>query len=130
MSLATVKIPEAIYSCSDQSCADVLSYSPEQLRYWKGTEEWPEGFYCTESCLDECLSDHYGVGGTVDYDNMVGPALNEVLRDVVYVEVSREQYDLAKELEQKHLEERQAQGLSEEPPVEGAKRIILRVRKD
>ena len=57
-------------------------------------------------------------------------ATKETWRDVIYVEVSKEQYDLAKELEQKHRESRQAQGLSEEPPpVEGAKRIILQVRK-
>ena len=87
-------IPEALYGCSDESCATEVSYPADMLRWFGGTDRagwlWRAGWYCTESCADDIayvLRDHYGEDVNClflpnlpwDTDKLVGPLLSEVL---------------------------------------------------
>ena len=72
-----VDLPKPVYGCSDQTCAEAVSYPPEMLRWWKGyrKEEYylAPGWYC-ESCIDEL---QYQVKAETDPVQLLGPTLKE-----------------------------------------------------
>ena len=59
MAIESVSLPQAIYGCHFQGCADEVSFPPEDLLYVPecevgtdgDTDTWEEGFYCSE-CMD------------------------------------------------------------------------------
>ena len=71
-------LPEAVYGCANDFCAEQTSYPPNMLYWWRGAGP---GFYCRESegCLPQLLDAYYGdrddatFGG--DPDGMMGPSL-------------------------------------------------------
>ena len=55
--MQTHVLPEALYGCAFEECAEEQPYPPEMLRWWAGSQRYPAGWYCTEICIDECKSD-------------------------------------------------------------------------
>ena len=79
----TAKLPAALYGCANEDCAAEVSHYPRDLRWWRGCEVYPPGFYCDEgaNCLDAAVNDFYSdVDGMIeDASHMVGPTLEYVL---------------------------------------------------
>ena len=41
-------LPEAVYPCANISCAVEVSWPPDMLFWWAGSDGAPAGFYCGE----------------------------------------------------------------------------------
>ena len=69
-------LPEAVYGCANNFCAEQTSYPPHMLYWWAGAGP---GFYCREAegCLPQLLDAYYGDRDDEpgDPDGMMGPSL-------------------------------------------------------
>ena len=54
MRIQDATLPNALYGCANEACADVNSYPPDMLFWFSGHEDidYEPGFYC-----EDCLSD-------------------------------------------------------------------------
>ena len=69
------KIPEPVYPCAVEGCAEEHSFPPNMLRYWKPkVDSMPADFYC-EFCYEEL------VWWDDDPKDDRGPTLEEVIKE-------------------------------------------------
>ena len=59
-------IPQVLYGCASQGCAEEVSHHPEDLVWWAGDSDAKAGFYCRDCLNHHCADD-------------VGPSLKAVL---------------------------------------------------
>ena len=55
-------IPQVLYGCASQGCAEEVSHYPEDLSWWHGdvtAPNAPAGFYCGD-CLDHFCAENSG----------------------------------------------------------------------
>ena len=52
-SVMDAELPQPVYGCAHEGCAEEVSYPPDMLRWYEGGEV-EAGFYC-ESCIDNML---------------------------------------------------------------------------
>ena len=70
---ASHPLPPPLFGCADDACAAMISYPPDQIRWWGGESA---GWYC-DNCIDELAIDD--IDPDVDWMCFVGPTLEEVL---------------------------------------------------
>ena len=81
-------VPEPVYGCQDESCAESVSYPAEDLRYFEGHDAgtWvaPSGWYCEDHRDElrlsiEAEAEESESGWVPNFAGYLGPTLAEEL---------------------------------------------------
>ena len=83
-------VPEPVYGCKEESCAEAVSYPAEDLRYFAGHDAGnlpaaPSGWYCEEHRDElrlsiEAEAEESEAGWVPNFAGYLGPTLAEELQ--------------------------------------------------
>ena len=76
----THPVPDVLFGCAIQNCAEGVSYPPADLYWLEGSEAVPAGFYC-----DDCLSE---LADVIDYGMTLADELEERMGKAAYSQLT------------------------------------------